>query len=118
MIPLEKQVCSRQLSERLRELGVKQESYFKWVGDEIWDPTQQSDYETQSTLPRNKWIAAFTVAELGEILKDHTALSTEWSKVHKQWYLGYDPANTFSETEADARAKILIYLVENKLVTL
>jgi len=62
-------VVSLGLARKLKELGVKQESYFKWVGDQIWDETQQSDYESSSTPLRDTWISAFTVAELGELLK-------------------------------------------------
>jgi hypothetical protein len=43
--------------KRLKELEVKQESYFKWVGNYIWDTTQQGDYETRDTLSRDTWIA-------------------------------------------------------------
>jgi hypothetical protein len=68
MMELSKQVVSLELSKGLKELEVKQESYFKWVGDQLWDETQQSDYESPSTSPRSTWIAAFTVAELGNLL--------------------------------------------------
>jgi hypothetical protein len=60
MMELSKQVVSLELSKGLKELEVKQESYFKWVGDQLWDETQQSDYESPSTSPRSTWIAAFT----------------------------------------------------------
>ena len=124
MIPLEKQVCSLELAKRLKELGVKQESYFSWVEGAIWDATMQSDYETPNIEKRSKWIAAFTVAELGEMLPDQIS---SW-KMGLEWICSYDELHesgvaipeqrVFEGTEADARAKMLIYLVENKFVTL
>jgi hypothetical protein len=72
-------------------------------------------------------ISAFTVAELGELLKNTGVESgngyfrnTFWFK--DKWYgtmdtKNEDPAIT-ADTEADARAKMLIYLLENNLITL
>lgn len=134
---LESQVCNLELSKRLKELGVKQESLFSWVNDRgksaIWDETMWSEFET----PNNpKFIAsAFTVAELGEMLpKGYVTGYTVWDDENKKnachWYrtdaLGKaTPANAdrnppvitetiYASTEANARAKMLIYLKEKK----
>lgn len=116
---LENQVCSLDLSKRLRELGVKQESLF---------------YFSEGTIQRFGMIAerfedldkddvsAFTVAELGEMLPHiiHTPSSDGYREQlvttykRKSDYLA--SAGLFYEvladTEANARAKMLIHLIE------
>ena len=62
-------------------------------------------------------ISAFTVAELGEMLPVY--FSSE--KHTKEWLAGIVKQGVPNEmgaglTEADARAKMLIYLIENKLI--
>ena len=140
---LEQQVCSLDLAKRLKELGVKQESYFQWK--EIIDNHEHAEpwvfhaeIEVKDTKghykdKNDKWeervYSAFTVAELGEMLP---------CKVDEYQWRGNKTAkdNAFevkyrrrkanrtemlrierSDTEADARAKMLIYLIENKLLT-
>lgn len=109
---LEQQCVSLELAKRLKELGVKQESYFYWeddldggyllVGDKV-----NGDY------------AAFTVAELGEMLPK-LMISQYWNNGF--WYCypddteGVEQMQNKSDTEADARAKCLIYLLENNLI--
>jgi|RhiMethySRZTD1v2_1073278.scaffolds.fasta_scaffold1222281_1 hypothetical protein len=131
MISLEKQVVNLELSKRLKELGVKQESYFKWVGAQLWDETQQSDYESKSTPPRSTCIAAFTVAELGELLPPYWMLLKNIDYFRLLWWKA-SPEDEYQETlmlrksdyeltadtPADCMAKMLIYLVENKFVIL
>lgn len=64
-------------------------------------------------------VSAFTVAELGEMLPDDYSASY---KLGDDWNI-YDHAESIDEdahwessnTEADARAKMLIYLLENNL---
>ena len=133
---LEQQVVSLELAKRLKELGVKQESYWYWYNGK--------GFELQPTLvhpsnPYKKVASAFSVAELGEMLPMHhnygapqsgkcnagdqyCADYVHWYNLwHKQAeYKRYRlPSNEFvSNTEADARAKMLIYLIENKLITL
>jgi hypothetical protein len=68
MIPLEKQVCSLELSKRLKELGVKQESLFYWVRD---NDTEEFHLTHDRYAERENWstsgldFSAFTI-EVGE----------------------------------------------------
>lgn len=141
---LENQVCSLALARKLKKLGVKQEGlyYYSIIGCLHC----KSPYTLPQLLTRenNKNCSAFTVAELGRMLpkylmgmwikdwymdsyktkhnKDkHTVLELT---CHKD-YIGYNAVNewcptkiqVFNEkTEANARAKMLIYLLENKLI--
>jgi hypothetical protein len=119
---LENQVCSLELSKKLKELGVKQESLFWW----FCDGSQAHRIIYGNTdVPMTKYTlhSAFTVAELGELLP----LFVDTSKNDKGEYytetiasvLGWkDDQVFFEKTEAGARAKMLIYLLENKLITL
>lgn len=118
---LEKQVVSLELAKKLKELGVKQDSYFWWVREDLkrtesnenpwmlWDETAISEYETGKEID---WVSAFTVAELGEMLppvciEGETIVAGKWQ------------IDSFSATaEADVRALALIHLLENKLITL
>lgn len=77
---LEQQVTSLEISKKLKELGVKQESYFWWQlehNNELSNgclsfcpsvivPKSYHD----GTSPKSGFISAFTVAELGEMLID------------------------------------------------
>lgn len=69
MLAIEQQVCSLELAKRLKELGVKQESYFYWKEDA---PDQDAYLiERNSRYFASKGVilgSAFTVAELGEFL--------------------------------------------------
>jgi hypothetical protein len=118
MISLEQQVVSLELAKRLKELGVKQESLFWWV--EM--PADKEFYiqpgdTAQLFSPR---YSAFTVAELREILPRRYGTQ----RYQEGWYCsnrGDGDAAYVDEganTAADTRAKVLIYLVEYKLVTL
>lgn len=127
---LEHQVCSLDLAKRLKELGVKQESLFKWH-DEM-DDSNPYVCQTEHKVWENQ-CSAFTVAELGEMLpkihgngQNYVAWTHRWTN----WLCEYislendslfcdgKPVVEMAPTEADARAKMLIYLLENKLITL
>ena len=145
---LESQVCSLELAQKLKELGVEQDSLFCW--GEVNFSRSWADYEWElhhkDLFPKN-WhnknlVSAYTVAELGEMLpasleckpKPHKTGKKEIFELssEKEWtegevnykvtytYFYYEPMDYFqleSPTEADARAKMLIYLLENKLIT-
>lgn len=122
---LEQQVCSLELAKKLKELGVKQESLFYWYSlINSWRIDNKKSNESD--------ISAFTVAELGEMLPSQIkymgyvyefVMTKNWTK--KGWYANYEKLENKVrgmiegvDTEADARAKMLIYLLENKLITL
>jgi hypothetical protein len=117
---LEQQVCSLHLAKRLKELGVKQDSIFNWGANsakkdcEICYGAVPLEDEHENGIM--EIASAFTVAELGKML---VAGQGEHMLTHRTAYAHYaQDESILKDTEADARAKMLIYLLENKLVTL
>ena len=122
---LEDQVCSLELAKKLKELGVKQESLWSWCWEEDYDGTRCNTpslrltsevYGARDSIGRHVEIiaSAFTVAELGEMLKE-----SEWRLPYvrengRWWTGGFDDEPT-SDTEADARAKMLVWVMECEL---
>jgi hypothetical protein len=135
---LESQVVSLDLAKRLKELGVKQESYFRWVSENtVWCFAEGE----QNDPPKYRnGISAFTVAELGEMLPHQIirdgdpcefiqvkSPSGQYGIKLQQYVPQFgsmfykqpkEYAFFLKDTEADARAKMLIYLVENKLISI
>lgn len=120
---LERQVTSLDLSKKLKELGVKQESLHRWLYVEAHD-----DFELDNGREETGY-SAFTVAELGEMLPRNIKIpnaqypfySLQMTKTTSgKHYVGYgaEEIAEISSTEADARAKMLIYLLKHKLITL
>jgi hypothetical protein len=75
---LSKQVVSLELARKLKTLGVKQESVWAWYEATDRDDTPRlnrfDEHCTVCVLPKQQWeenYAAFTVAELGEMLPMH-----------------------------------------------
>ena len=170
---LEQQLTSLELSKKLKELGVKQDSLWYFVKDDNegferyvqiddfiheWDTDSeygQSIPTIHDVLEDEKWsdwkkdesiliVSAFTVAELGEMLPREIIHQKETNLVEPVPYriiyekrndightvrypnftifLGDTPfmddlANFTDVTEANARAKMIIYLLENHLMT-
>lgn len=128
---LENQVTSLELSKRLKELRVKQKSLFYW--SEVVDNFHEKPsllYSSKGKIPENKsgfykatdgsgweenFFSAFTVAELGEYLKD---VSSEVMEKLPQKYKDMDD-NEMSHFlfSADKWAEVLIYLLENNLLS-
>lgn len=107
------QVASLDLCKRLKELGVKQEGFFYWVKMEEW----QIGYLNKDSWLDHEMCAAFTVAELGEMLPPRTSSFKDdrgWNCERDNNSDGYI-SSSGGDTEADARAKYLLYLLENKL---
>lgn len=128
---LEQQVTSLELSKRLKELGVKQESLFYWEKRYSidWAVTTTEDLSARKYDKYYKYISAFTASELGEMLpedifgKGHIYCSKRHDTGEGSWEILYRDNSGISlleigDTEANARAKCLIYLLENKLITL
>ena len=143
---LVQQIVSLPLAKRLKELGVKQESCFAWyeeryegdvqielAGQNHTGPFRFRDFAgLTSGAEHRTFYAAFTVAELGDLLpagypSGHTALEEPDKKWICHWYRNprastaedeEKPSSTYAHTEADARAKMLIWLIEHKLITL
>lgn len=120
---LTNQVTSLEPSRKLRDLDVGQESLLKWeVGIRgthlLWprDPNER----IIDTADVREYFAAFTVAELGEMLPSGflsgraDALTTELPSLYFCRLEGFEL--TIANTEADARAKMLIYLIEQGLI--
>lgn len=111
---LKKQVCSYQLAKRLKELGFDKDSYFAYFNmphNRAWEVSIQT--KNKIGLP------AYTVAELGEALPDWTEtvkrLKDDWVCIVRHKHNDIND-HSFDETEADARAKMLIHLIENELI--
>lgn len=110
------QICSLNLAKRLRELGVKQESVFWWC-----DPSdgEKADvgFIRDNHVGYKVYYSAFTVAELGEMLGSRINSITYYSNLKKYcWEKETKPVYVNSDTEADARAKMLVYLLENHII--
>ena len=121
---IEQQVSNLELSKRLKELGVKQDSLFVWARQQGHREISLETLERIISIPFIfETFCALTVAELGEILKK--GMIGSWKSYDKGWYCKYEyeadepePIKELggADTEANARAKMLIYLIENKLL--
>lgn len=129
---LEQHVISLELAKKLKELGVKQESVFAWFRNDGMSEWELDRY--QDDWPKDEWPAndirqysVFTVTELGEILSPHFSSHKcigqpqQWECCNDKLEWHCDPKKGIyreamhAESEADARAKMLIYLLENNL---
>ena len=129
---LEDQVCSLELAVKLKELGVKQESLFCYQPienekDSVWP--RQFNLTEFAHPSEDERVAAFTVAELGEMfpaILDNEYYFTSvklddlhhWGADYRNWKTNdlFCLWDTEAETEANARAKMIIHLIENKLM--
>lgn len=123
---LSEQVCSLELAKRLKELGVKQESLFAYIKTKL---TKGIYYVTEAikpllSMPDTEWYSAFTVAELGEMLQKRfdpldssgrTSSVPVYGGMQYTWYQNGEVIAR-ADTEADARAKMLIHLIEQGII--
>lgn len=113
ILPMEKQVCSLESSQKLEKLKFPQESLFYWIS---WsDGCKKLVWHEQIPTPSDaEIISAYTVAELGEFL-NFDYMPYKWMNL---WRLPQPLSNpSYAQAyEAEARAKMLIYLAENGLI--
>ena len=123
---LEDQVVSLDLSKKLKELGVKQESHFSWF-------SVKSDREKDCYVSCDdggygyRVCSAFTTSEMGEMIGNSVnEWAQGWDDCGCFWRFSYGNrgAGTFIDgigkrfsypdpcSEADARARLLICLIE------
>lgn len=140
---LRQQVTNLELSQKLKKLKVKQSSLFHWTYATAWSksidggktPGRGKAY-VESGNPNSKDSAsAFTVGELGEIIgnaidamvgnpPDKTSIAYRieigrWPTQGWRYVINNPDGHAWTSTnEADTRAMMLIYLIQNKLITL
>ena len=131
---LKQQVVSLDIAKRLKELGVKQKSLFHWnEGD---GTENELEYIPEFANKTHELISAFTVAELGNLLPEEINVKNKQGNGFTDYQIqftngihsvGYEAqtdyecfevlVETIGLTEADARGKMLICLLENNLLT-
>ncbi len=133
-------VCKLCHAMKLKKLGVKQESIFWWIDkltcDYEWDKWFIVNTETknelieayESTNAPLEYYSAFLPSELGDMLPEIQSINevNYWlwcGKMNNQWEVSYLSAlddkafkNFEADSEANARAKMLEFLIENKLM--
>ena len=125
-----RQVCSPAVAQKLSALGVPQESLWYWVASRRKKYPLLMTVEELSEAPLFQTVAvsAFTVGELGVLLPSTIEQEGEFlgflcSKSFRGFSVAYALAPTEKPnrveikavSEADARAQMLIYLIENNL---
>lgn len=117
---IQNQVCTKQQGEKLYSLGIQfAGSYFYWHFGSVSETWVIVNKEESNIFPSADY-PAFTVAELGVMLP---ALSHSWVTKGNSYFNCSDNFNVgisivFCEnTEAEARAALLIYLLEEKVIT-
>jgi len=130
---IEAQVCTFEQSKKLKELGINNKSTFNYwdfnnVSDKFFHSGRQhlvyGEHCPASGSINNElkecWFPAFTVAELGVMLPngyDTMQNSVDGWRGYNDDNSDCPPDNEGFATEAEARAAMLIYLLENNLTT-
>lgn len=137
---LKDQVVSLELAKKLNKLGIKEKSQFKWMawslnkepklmhnpddnlmtlgGELLYCVPAYTGMEIGNILP---WVLREKIGDRSWILR--TKKIDEGKDV--QWHVMYHNPNykhnidsQYDHSESNARAKMLIYLIENKLINL
>lgn len=110
---LQDQVCTEPQGDRLKELGIDQESLFYHTHSDKWGVLPRSGIDFSGDPS-----SAFTVAELGIMLP----AGYDSMRISDDGWRGYDlngrdfPPDTF-RTEAGCRVAMIIDLLETEVIT-
>ena len=130
LLPIGEQVVSLELSKQLKELDVPQDGLFYYDGGTLVAKTTLgfTTFGCEGAGGEPNWYEAdeaeeltfaFTVAELRKIMKQNDVYSG-YSEEDVGWYCQSSIHNKFDITEedneAEARAKLLIYIIQNNLI--
>lgn len=139
-LPLEQQVCSHPLAAKLKELGVPQNSWFYHRSPSPQHGRPEWSIDTCIDTHAEENYSAFSVAELGQMLPvtikmkgvTHFYETNKTSHNHRCGYVYFDDDGKISgwgrlndtvshsvgesPMEANARAKMLILLLEQGLI--
>ena len=130
MLPLEQQVVNLELSKKIEELGVKQESLFVW---EYYNENCYGvRYRPYAVVPdfynQYKLFSAFTASELLEMLPGSLMLQEKCTRLflcksNNKFNVKYDTGYNeyydwvWDENICNALAKMLIYLIEENIIS-
>ena len=123
---LENQVVSLELAKELKKLGYPQEGLWWWCFNNCYTKENKPEWTliSKKILSGSHYVAP-TVAELGEKLKMYhysckfmPNYGEPKFKIIYYQNTGYTREIARELTEANARAKMLIYLIRNKLIKL
>ena len=127
-----KQVCSPAVAQQLKEVAVPQDSLWYWVASSrgTYPLLFTAEEVVEMPLFHRVAVSAFTVGELGELLPSSIEQTDEvlrfrCEKSSRSFTVAYVLARGEKQTrierkapnEAEARAQMLLYLIENKLYT-
>lgn len=121
---LSKECTSLEVSKRLKELGVNQESLFYWVDNFrgmvlSGKDNPENEWALHPSCSREKY-SAFMVSILGEVLRELSIQFPLWNfQGGFQWRMcgDYGDFLHLNGNEADARAEVLIWHVLNGLAS-
>jgi len=129
---IEQQVCTKDQAHKLKELGIRQDSFFAYISEGELLSRHSPNLNLMAIA--TDFVAAYSVAELSQMLPDyypswrfpvHTGGPLKWVATVICWPKpqGIDDIHTASEfdrigdTQAEALANLLIALLETEVIT-
>jgi hypothetical protein len=116
-------VCDVEYAERLRELGFKVDNNIFWYCNDKRSIT--------TTIGSHRYVPTYTTGELGNMLPNSLPGKKDiffdrFHEDHRAGYRKYDEHNDnykyvitqVDTNEANSRAKLLIYLIENEYINI